>query len=189
MENYLTPNDVADALKVAVNEVIELVEQGKLRAIRIGGEIRVPEKNLSELETTCPVVGTGNPVAGNAVSDAKASDGVRFCPTRTGTAQFRVRGDLDSGIEIWPGKMQSPIRFSRQFFVDLFARYGGHEIPVGGQFDAPGIGSLGAFVQNKIGTKMNPAVYLAALLIDLGRAHTTKRGYIQLSSDQGTTQR
>jgi len=46
----------------------------------------------------------------------------------------------------------------------------------GGKFDDPGRGSLGEFIQQKLKTKMNPAVYLAALLIDEGYAAPARRG-------------
>jgi len=43
----------------------------------------------------------------------------------------------------------------------------------------PRRGSLGEFIQQKLKTKMNPAVYLAALLIDEGYADPVQRGYIR----------
>ena len=55
-------------------------------------------------------------------------------------------------------------------------------VAVGGRFDAPGRGSLGEFIQQKLKTKMNPAVYIAALLIDEGYADPSRRGYIRLLS-------
>jgi hypothetical protein len=53
------------------------------------------------------------------------------------------------------------------------------EVPPGGKFDDPARGSLGEFIQQKPKTKMNPAVYLAALLIDEGYAAPARRGCIQ----------
>jgi len=45
---------------------------------------------------------------------------------------------------------------------------------VGGSLDVPVRGSLGEFIQQKIKTKMNPAVYVAVLLIDEGYAPTAR---------------
>ena len=36
MQSYLTPEETAQQLKVEVTEIMSLIEQGKLRAIRIG---------------------------------------------------------------------------------------------------------------------------------------------------------
>ena len=44
----------------------------------------------------------------------------------------------------------------------------GKEVRVGGKFDDPGRDSLGEFIQRNLKTKMNPAVYVAALLIEEG---------------------
>jgi hypothetical protein len=38
---------------------------------------------------------------------------------------------------------------------------------------------LGEFIQQKLKTKMNPAVYVAALLIDEEYAEASRRGYIR----------
>lgn len=48
------------------------------------------------------------------------------------------------------------------------------EVAVGGSLDVPVRGSLGEFIQQKIKTKMNPAVYVAVLLIDEGYAPTAR---------------
>ncbi|MCC6394804.1 MAG: hypothetical protein IT167_29700 [Bryobacterales bacterium] len=61
----------------------------------------------------------------------------------------------------------------------LLARFQGQEAPVGGKFDDPSPGSLGEFIQKNLKIKMNPAVYLAALLIDEGFAESSRRGYIR----------
>ena len=62
----------------------------------------------------------------------------------------------------------------------LLARFPEGDVAVGGSFDDPGNGSLGEFIQDKLPTKMNPAVYVAALLIDEGYADESRRGYIRL---------
>lgn len=61
----------------------------------------------------------------------------------------------------------------------LLKRFAGQEVPVGGKFDDPGIGSLGHFIQQTLNIKMNPAVHLAALLIEEGYAISGRRGSVR----------
>jgi hypothetical protein len=61
------------------------------------------------------------------------------------------------------------------------------EVAVGGSFDGPVRESLGEFIQQKLKTKMNPAVYVAALLIDEGYADASRRGYIRFRSRKEAT--
>jgi hypothetical protein len=42
-----------------------------------------------------------------------------------------------------------------------------------------GCGSLGEFIQTTLKVKMNPAVYVAALLIDEGYAERARGGYVR----------
>ncbi|MGA7462104.1 MAG: helix-turn-helix domain-containing protein [Candidatus Korobacteraceae bacterium] len=178
MQNYLTPEETAQHLKVEVTEIMPLIEQGKLRAIRIGNNIRVPEQEVENLLITS--------AAGPNPSDVLASiltrslpDNARLVRTRTGRATFRVRGGVAVGADIWPGKMQYPIKFPKSFMDDVLTHFSEKEVAVGGSFDGPLRGSLGEFIQRKIKTKMNPAVYLAALLIEEGYADASRRGYIR----------
>jgi hypothetical protein len=62
---------------------------------------------------------------------------------------------------------------------EMLSHFSGQEVPIGGTFDAPTRGSLGEFIQRKLKIKMNPAVYLAGLLIDEGCAERTRRGYVR----------
>jgi hypothetical protein len=82
--------------------------------------------------------------------------------------------------------MSSPIRFPADFLLALLSRFNGQEVPVGGGFDDPGTGSLGEFIQKHVHTRMNPAVYVRALLIEEGYAVEGKRGYIRFPADRGT---
>jgi hypothetical protein len=65
----------------------------------------------------------------------------------------------------------------------LLEAFRGREIPVGSKFDDAGVGSLGEFIQEKLKIKMNPAVYLAALLIDEGYAESSRRGYVRVKAN------
>jgi hypothetical protein len=76
--------------------------------------------------------------------------------------------------------MQYPIKFPKHFMDAMLERFRDAEVPVGGKFDDPGRGSLGEFIQQNLQTKMNPAVYVAALLIDEGYADPVRRGYIRI---------
>ena len=81
--------------------------------------------------------------------------------------------------------MQYPIKFPRQFMEAALANFCDQEVPVGGKFDDAVHGSLGEFIQQKLQTKMNPAVYLAALLIEEGYAEPARRGYIRFRPKSG----
>lgn len=158
-----------------------LIEQGKLRAIRIREHIRIREAEVEKLQTTCAAVpiATGDLAVEKPPNEERLPDGSRWCLTRTGRAKFRVSGSIASGAEIWPGQMQYPIKFPKHFMDAMLERFRDAEVPVGGKFDDPGRGSLGEFIQQNLQTKMDPAVYVAALLIDEGYAGPVRRGYIR----------
>jgi len=184
MQSYLTPEETAQQLKVDVTEIMPLIEQGKLRAIRIGNNIRVPEQEVEKLLITSAAGPNPKDVSASLVTGT-LPDNSRLMRTRTGRATFRVRGGVATGADIWPGKMQYPIKFPKWFMDDLLAHFSEREVAVGGSFDEPLRGSVGEFIQQKIKTKMNPAVYLAALLIEEGHADASRRGYIRFHSRKG----
>jgi hypothetical protein len=66
--------------------------------------------------------------------------------------------------------MRYPIKLPKSFMDALLTHFSEGEVAVGGGFDGPAHGSLGEFIQQKLHTKMNPAVYVAALLIEEGYA-------------------
>ena len=187
MHSYLTPEETAQQLRIEVPDVMSLIEQGKLRAIRIGDNIRIRETELERLEITCAAAPTAvdAPDASLTIDAMKLPAGQRWIVTRTGRAKFRALGSAAAGVEIWPGRMQYPIKFPKEFMEALLARFRDEEVPVGGKFDDPGRGSLGEFIQKKLKIKMNPAVYLAALLIEEGYADPGRRGYIRFRSQKG----
>jgi excisionase family DNA binding protein len=182
MQSYLTPEEAAAVLKVQPADVLDLINERKLAAIRIGDAIRIPEAELLRLQTTSPAVPPTEPAtpSAKAEADGPLPDGSRWCLTRQG-ARFRVSGSVAAGAEIWPGKMRYPIKFPKPFMDALLAHFRGGEVAVGGKFDDPGRGSLGEFIQSNLKIKMNPAVYVAALLIDEGYAESARRGYIRLT--------
>jgi len=171
MQRYLTPEETAQQLQVEVKDIMSLIEQGKLRAISIGSHIRIPGPELEKLLVTS--------AAGPAPIDVSADTNSRLVRTRTGRATFRVSGSIATGAEIWPGKMRYPIRFPKSFMDAMLAQFPEGEVPVGGSFDGPVNDSLGEFIQRTLKTKMNPAVYLAALLIEEGYADASRRGYVR----------
>jgi excisionase family DNA binding protein len=172
MQNYLTLGEIAQQLRVSEAEIRLLIDQGKLRAISIGSNIRVPEAELEKLPATC---------AAGPTPIETLPDNSRLVHTRTGK-QFRVSGSIAEGADIWPGKMRYPIRFPKSFMDALLARFPEGEVAVGGSFSGPLPGSLGEFIQEKLPTKMNPAVYVAALLIEEGYADESRRGHIRFRS-------
>jgi excisionase family DNA binding protein len=184
MQTYLTPEEAAQQLKVEVGEILSLVQQGKLKAVRIGSSIRIPEAEFERLPVTCAAVPAPHHLVPAPSGDPELPAGARRCPLRK-RGNFRVIGSIAEGAAIWPGRMKYPITFPKQFMDDLLAHFQEEEVAVGGKFDDPGEGSLGEFIQRKLGTKMNPAVYLAALLIDEGYADIGRRGYIRLHQPSG----
>jgi hypothetical protein len=158
-----------------------LIEQGKLRAIRIGNNVRIPEQEVEKLLITSAAGPNPNDVSASRLAEIQP-DSSRLMRTRTGRATFRVRGGVATGADIWPGKMQYPIKFPKWFMDDLLAHFSEREVAVGGSFDGPLPDSVGEFIQKKFKTKMNPAVYLAALLIEEGYADASRRGYIRFHS-------
>jgi excisionase family DNA binding protein len=184
MQKYLTPEETAQLLKVEVQEIMSLIELGILRAIRIGDNIRIPEQELEKLVVTSAAGPKPKDVPASVPKDT-LPDGSRFMRTRTGRATFRVRGNVATGADIWPGKMQYPIKFSKLFMDGLLTHFSNRDVSVGGSFDGPSRDSLGEYVQRKIKTKMNPAVYLAALLIEEGYADASRRGYIRFHPRKG----
>lgn len=185
MPTYFTPEELAQILKIKMEDVMTLISDGKLSAIRIGESIRISEAELDNLAVTCAAGPVSNAPTKEAETDDQAlAPGQRWCATRSGRAKFRVSGSLASGASIWPGKMQSPIKFPKTFIDKMLAHFKVGEFAIGGKFDDPGKGSLGEFIQHELRIKMNPAVYMAALLIDEGYAESTSRGHIRLISNK-----
>lgn len=185
--SYLTVEEIAKQLRVEVSDVNSIIEQGKLRAIRIGNNIRVRDTELERLEVTAAAMpqATTSAVISAKTEGEKLSDTQRWIQTRTRRAKFRASGSVSTGAQIWPGRMQYPIKFPKEFMDAMLVRFRDKEIPVGGKFDDPGRGSLGEFIQQKLKIKMNPAVYVAALLIEEGYASPSRRGYIRFHSQNG----
>ena len=104
---YQTPEETAKLLKVEVTDIMSLIDQGKLRAIRIAHSIRIPETELERLPVTC----AAGPTATENVPCSPATETLpnnsRWCYTRRGV-RFRVSGSVAEGAEIWPGRMPYP---------------------------------------------------------------------------------
>ena len=190
MQTYFTPEELAQQLKVELEDLMSLIAQGKLRALRIGNSIRIPETEVEKMHVTCAVVPTADDsgLVSSDIENEALPIGSRLCPTRTGRVKFRVSGSVEDGAEIWPGQMRYPIKLPKHFMEKMLAHFRIGEFPVGGKFDDPGHGSLGEFIQQELKIKMNPAVYLAALLIDEGYAESTRRGYIRFRTNSPSRQ-
>src|SRR5580704_6070000 len=178
MHTYFTPEELAKQLKVEVADVMALIAEGRLLALQIGKSIRIPEKEIEKMLDTCAAVPRSEAKRPQQSDEnTELPNGSRWCLTRTGRAKFRVSGSVAEGAEIWPGQMRYPIKFPKAFMEKMLAHFRSGEFPVGGKFDDPGHGSLGEFVQGELEIKTNPAVYLAALLIDEQYAEETRRGH------------
>jgi excisionase family DNA binding protein len=186
MQNYLTPEEAAQHLRVEPSEILALVEQGKMRAILIGTTIRIPEAEFDRLSVTCSASPLVEEIRSQPSEDAAPANW-RVCATRNGTP-FRVAGSVATGADIWPGKKANyPIRFPKWFMETMLSHFASEEVAVGGSFDAPSPGSIGEFIQQQLKIKMNPAVYVVGLLIEEGYAEASRRGYIRFRSKRTST--
>jgi excisionase family DNA binding protein len=183
MQAYLTPEEAAEMLKIGIPQVMDFIESCGLRAIRLGNAIRIREADLERFLDSHAVgapAADPEPRSPNAVA-ARADalpDGARWCQTRRGK-QFKVRGSVEAGAEIWPGEMKYPVKFPAEFNRAMLKQFAGKTVDVGGAFDGPTPGSLGAFIKDKLKLTLHPAVYMAALLIDEGYAEAAGRGKIR----------
>jgi excisionase family DNA binding protein len=180
MQASVTLDEAARHLRVEEADVMALIDQGKMRAIRIRESLRIPEREFERLLTTCSA---GNDQIDKDEEKTESapliSDGSRWVPTRSGRSRFRVAGSITTGAEMWLGRMRYPIKMPKSFMDRLLSHFADSEVTVGGSFDGPPPGSLGEFIQRELPTRMNPAVFLAALLIDEGFAEAGRRGYIR----------
>lgn len=48
MQQYYTPQEVADALKVNIRTIYKWIREGKFSAIKIGGVLRIPKEQLDD---------------------------------------------------------------------------------------------------------------------------------------------
>jgi excisionase family DNA binding protein len=103
---------MARSAALEVPEILALIEEGKLRAIRIGSNIRIPEPELERLPVTC-AAGPAPAEDERDLPDTETPlENTRLVATRTGRATFRVAGSVAAGAEIWPGKNALPHKVS-----------------------------------------------------------------------------
>jgi excisionase family DNA binding protein len=183
-KSLLSPEEVASILRVDPADVLALIEDGTLPAYRIGKFLRVAEDELDRCleagstsgpnasEREAPHVAVGEPT--------QRSSGARRCKTFAGRSTFRISGDVETGAQIWPGDMRYPINFSKEKFTALLSwgRSKG-EVRLGASFSGPDDGSLGQWIQQTLPTKMNPASYVAGLLIEEGYAEKVRPAVIR----------
>jgi hypothetical protein len=171
-------------LKVEPAEITSLIEQGKLRIVRIGDAVRIRELDLENCMEACATPSV-TPAAVQRPQPPVGAEGSRWCHTFAGKAKFRVIGSIKDGASIWPGQVRYPLRFSGEFFAKMLTHFKGREVPVGLNFQDPERGSLGDYIQRNLPTKMNPAAYVGGLLVDGGLAERSKRGYIRFFDAKG----
>src|ERR1700679_3012277 len=53
-------------------------------------------------------------------------------------------------MELWPGQMRYPIKFSKSFMKSLLTHFKGGQVAVGASFDGPPPGSSGEFIQHEL---------------------------------------
>jgi len=47
MEQFLTPKEVADKLQVSYRKILDLVQLGQIKAVKIGSIYRIPESAIN----------------------------------------------------------------------------------------------------------------------------------------------
>ena len=178
MNKYIKPEQVAELLAIETSEVSTWINTGELRSVRLGTAFRVAEDDLERfLETR---VHHSNPAPQSTeVSGETSMNHVRLEKAFGGRSQFRVSGTVKTGARIWPGKMQSGLFFSREFFERMLAKFQGRDLPAGLTFSGPETGSLGEWIQENLPTKMNPTFCVAGLLAAEGYAERVKPGVIR----------
>ena len=181
-KNLLSPEDVASILRVDPDDVLELIDEGTLRAYKIGKFVRIAEDDIDRCLEACST-GEAQIVQLEprpSVELAQRNSGERLCKTFAGRKTFRVSGHVETGAEIWAGDMRYPIRFSKEKF-DALLKWGQsrREIRAGASFSGPEEGSLGQWIQKNLPTKLNPSCYVAGLLIDEGYAERARAGVIR----------
>jgi hypothetical protein len=151
-------------------------------AIRLGNVFRVAEDDLERfLGTRIHQPQSAKQVIASNRNDSTGQ--VRLEKTFAGRSQFRVSGTIKTGARIWPGKMQSGLFFSRQFFERMMTEFHGRELPAGLIFSGPEPGSLGEWIQANLPTKMNPTYCVAGLLAAEGYAERREAGVIRFFPD------
>src|ERR1035437_4736578 len=123
-KKLLSPEEVAAILQVDPGDVLTLIEEGTLRADKIGRIVRIAEDDLERcLEASATETAGREPQPG-AVTGNHSQAGVWLCKGVGGRATFRVSGHMDSGVvQIWPGKMRYPISFPKEK-LDALLAYG-----------------------------------------------------------------
>jgi excisionase family DNA binding protein len=182
MQKYHSLEEVATLLAVEQAEVSGWIENGELRAFHLGNGFRVAEDDLERFLATR--VHHPSHVAQADHSNGRNHMGqVRLEKTFAGRSQFRVSGTVRNGARIWPGKMQSGLFFSREFFERMLANFQGKDIAAGLIFSGPEAGSLGEWIQENLPTKMNPTYCVAGLLAAEGYAERREAGVIRFFPD------
>lgn len=159
----------------------------------MGGELRVAEADLedylescvyspSEEDTGCEELLEGSrPVSPNSAetTPGPSTAAILEVPTFAGRRIVRVLGSVAAGASIWLGKARYPLKCPKEFFGSLLDKFSGQTARAGTSFSGPEPGSLGEWVQEHLGTRMNPTYAIAGLLIHEEYATRPKPGYIR----------
>jgi excisionase family DNA binding protein len=178
MQRFLSSDEVATLLGVETPEVLSWIEDGELRAFKLGNGFRIGESDIERFLATRE----HKPASALAIN-GNGGEQVRLEKTFAGRSQFRVSGNVKAGARIWPGQMQSGLFFSREFFEKMLAHFEGKELPAGLIFSGPEPGSLGEWIQRNLPTKMNPTYCVAGLLAAEGYAERKGAGVIRFLPD------
>jgi excisionase family DNA binding protein len=153
------------------------IAKGRLSAHDLGGEIRVSEKHLDEYLAKCLI----GQVTRQTETPASAEQPWREVPTFAQRKAVRVSGNVETGARILMGEMRYPIVCDAMFFSDLLAAFADRGVVrAGTSFSGGEPGSVGAWIQERLGTKMNPTYAILGMLIAEGYAERPKRGCVRI---------
>ncbi len=73
-QNYLTPQEAADILKVKKTTVYDMIKKGRLKAVKMGKQFRILESDVQSVISGQPVVEPAEPIKVSAVSGYYETD-------------------------------------------------------------------------------------------------------------------
>lgn len=129
-DSSLTPQEVADILKIAKNTVYELIKRGDLNAYRIGRKVRVDPEDVENYKNKKKSTKTGNPsvsISNNAISSNPQPISLEDMKSNRGfiiSGQDVILDILSSYLEHHPKGMPA-LRSYLGSYNGLFALYQG----------------------------------------------------------------
>lgn len=90
--SVLTPQEVADILKIAKNTVYELIKRGELNGYRVGNKVRVDTKDVEEYKNRTKTIKNSSTVNGIIGDSPGARSNASFCEEGPRYNEFVICG-------------------------------------------------------------------------------------------------